>query len=115
MNLFIQEAAEQDILHQVAWYTEQGVPDVARRFGVAAGASIAAVIAMPESGAPWPTANPRLAGLRTWPVKGFGQFRIYYLVQPGQLIIVRILHDKRDTDTLLEVQDVQEPGRHGRR
>jgi toxin ParE1/3/4 len=115
VNLVIQEAAEQDILHQVAWYTEQGDPDVARRFGVAAGASIAAVIAMPESGAPRPTANPRLAGLRTWPVKGFDQFRIYYLVQPGQLIIVRILHDRRDTETLLEVQDVQEPGPHERR
>ena len=112
MNLFIQEAAEQDILHQVTWYTEQGVPDVARRFGAAAGASIAAVMAMPESGAPRATANPRLSGLRTWPIKGFDQFRIYYLAQPDQLIIVRILHDRRDTDTLLEVQDVQKPGQH---
>jgi toxin ParE1/3/4 len=112
VNLFIQEAAEQDILHQVAWYTERGVPDVARRFGVAAGVSIAAVMAMPESGAPKATANPRLADLRTWPVKGFDQFRIYYLAQPDQLIVVRILHDKRDTDTLLEVQDVQKPGQH---
>ena len=112
MNLFIQEAAEQDILHQVAWYAEQGVPDVARRFSEAAGASIAAVMAMPESGAPRATANPRLSGLRTWPVKGFDQFRIYYLAQPDQLIIVRILHDRRDTDMLLEVQDVQKPGQH---
>jgi toxin ParE1/3/4 len=113
VNLFIQETAEQDILHQVAWYTEQGVPDVARRFGTAAGASIAAVMAMPESGAPRPTTNPRLAGLRTWPVKGFDRFRIYYLVQSNQLIIVRILHDNRDTDALLEVQNVQKSGRHG--
>ncbi len=114
MNLFIQEAAEQDILRQVAWYVEQGVPDVARRFSVAAGASIAAVMAMPESGAPKTTANPRLTGLRTWPVNGFDQFRIYYLAQADQLIIVCILHNKRDTDTLLAVQDVQESGRHGR-
>jgi plasmid stabilization system protein ParE len=64
-------------------------------------------MAMPESGAPRATANPRLSGLRTWPVKGFDQFRIYYLAQPDQLIIVRVLHDRRDTDTLLEVQDVQ--------
>jgi toxin ParE1/3/4 len=112
VNLFVQEAAEQDILHQVEWYAEQGVPDVALRFGAAAGASIAAVMAMPEIGAPKPTANPRLAGLRTWPVKGFDRFRIYYLVQPDLLIVVRILHDKRDTDTLLEGQDVQDPGKH---
>jgi toxin ParE1/3/4 len=112
VNLFIQEAAEQDILHQVAWYAEQGVPSVALRFSAAAGASIEAIMAMPESGAPKSTANPRLAGLRTWPVKGFDQFRIYYLMQPDLLIVVRILHDKRDTDALLEGQDIQEPGRH---
>jgi toxin ParE1/3/4 len=109
VNLFIQEAAERDILRQVTWYTEQGVPDVARRFGAAAGASIAAVMAMPEIGALKGTTNPQLSGLRTWPVKGFDQFRIYYLAQPNKLIIVRVLHDKRDTDTLLEGQDVQKP------
>ena len=111
MNLLIQEAAERDILNQVTWYTEQGVPDVARRFGAAAGASIAAVMAMPESGAPKATANPRLSGLRTWPVKGFDQFRIYYLAQPDQLIVVRILHDKRDTDTLIAPYAISRPVR----
>jgi toxin ParE1/3/4 len=113
VNLFIQQAAEQDILRQVTWYTEQGVPDVARRFAAAARTSIATIMAMPEGGAPRLTANPRLAGLRTWPVKGFEQFRVYYLVLSDQLIIVRILHDKRDADTLLEAQDVQTPRRHG--
>jgi toxin ParE1/3/4 len=112
VNLFIQDAAEQDILHQVEWYAEQGVPDIGRRFSAAAVASIEAVMAMPEGGAPKATANPRLSGLRTWPVKGFDEFRIYYLVQPDLLIIVRVLHDKRDTDTLLERQDVQAHGRH---
>jgi hypothetical protein len=71
-------------------------------------------MAMPESGAPKTTANPRLTGLRTWPVNGFDQCRISYLAQADQLIVVRILHDKRDIDTLLEVQDVQESGRPGR-
>jgi toxin ParE1/3/4 len=71
-------------------------------------------MAMPESGAPRPTTNLRLAGLRTWPVKGFDQFRIYYLLRPQHLIIVRILQDKRDIDTVLEVQDVQNPAGTGR-
>ena len=107
MNLFIQEAAERDILHQVEWYAEKGVPAVALRFSDAVAESIKAVIAMPLSGAPKATTNPRLAGLRTWPVKGFDEFRIYYLVQPELLTVVRVLHDKRDTDALLRRQVVQ--------
>jgi toxin ParE1/3/4 len=110
VNLFIQEAAERDILHQVEWYAEKGAPAIALRFSVAMGESIKAVIAMPLSGAPKATTNPRLAGLRTWPVKGFDEFRIYYLVQPDLLIVVRVLHDKRDTDALLRRQVVQDPG-----
>ena len=107
MNLFIQESAEQDILRQVEWYAEKGVPAIALHFHDAVAESIKAVIAMPLSGAPKATTNPRLAGLRTWPVKGFDEFRIYYLVQPELLTVVRVLHDKRDTDALLRRQVVQ--------
>jgi hypothetical protein len=51
--------------------------------------------------------------LRNSPAKGFDQFRIYDLAQPDQLIILPILRDKRDTDTLLKAQDIQQSGRHG--
>jgi plasmid stabilization system protein ParE len=54
VNLFIQEAAERDILHQVEWYAEKGVPAIAVRFSDAMAESIKAVIAMPMSGAPKP-------------------------------------------------------------
>ena len=108
MNLFIQEAAERDILHQIEWYAEKGVPAIAVRFSDAVAESIKAVIAMPLSGAPKPISDSRLACLRTWPVKGFDEFRIYYVVQPKLLTVVRVLHDKRDTDALLRRQVVRE-------
>ena len=107
MKLFIQEAAERDILHQIEWYAEKGVPAIGLRFSDAVAESLRAVIAIPLGGAPKATANPRLAGLRTWPVKGFDEFRIYYLVQPDLLTVVRVLHDKRDTDALLRRQVIQ--------
>jgi toxin ParE1/3/4 len=107
VNLFIQQAAERDILRQIEWYAEKGVPAIGLRFSDAVAESLKAVIAMPLSGAPKPTSNSRLAGLRTWPVKGFDEFRIYYLVQPELLTVVRVLHDKRDTDALLRRQVVQ--------
>jgi toxin ParE1/3/4 len=107
VNLFIQEAAERDILQQVEWYAEKGVPAIGLRFSDAVAESLKAVIATPLSGAPKATTNPRLAGLRTWPVKEFDEFRIYYMMRPELLTVVRVLHDKRDTDALLRRQVVQ--------
>jgi plasmid stabilization system protein ParE len=100
VKLFVQESAEQDILHQVEWYAKQGLPDVARRFQVSALQAIDALVAMPEAGAP--LRNPRLDGLRSWPVKGFDEFRVYYLADPEILTVVRVLHGKRDIGNILE-------------
>ena len=109
MNLFIQGSAEQDILRQVEWYADKGLADVARRFYAAALDAIDALQAMPEAGPPRPTNNPRLAGLRSWPVKGFDAFWIYYLARPDLLTIVRVLHSKRDGGAILAGQELEEP------
>ena len=108
MKLFIQEAAQQDILQQVDWYSERELYDIAERFQQASSAAIAALMRMPRAGAPREVSNPRLAGLRSWPVKGFDEFRVYYLVQPELLIVVRVLHGKRDIGALLKVQGVED-------
>ncbi len=112
MRLFIQASAEADIVRQFEWYAERGLPDIARRFRAATRDAIDALIAMPSAGTPRRLENSRLAGLRAWPVKEFGQFRIFYLAQPGLVTVVRILHGKRDIGTLLEAQDLEDPDPH---
>jgi toxin ParE1/3/4 len=107
---FIQSPAEDDVLKQVEWYAERGLPDIARRFHAAVAEAINALVTMPAAGMPKPSANPRLAGLRTWPLKGFDAFRVYYLAQHDRLVIVRVLHDKRDTDAVLGGHTVEDPG-----
>lgn len=109
MNLFIQEAAEQDTLRQIEWYAEQGLPDIARRFRTAVLDAIDALLAMPEAGPPKHISNPDLAGLRSWRVKGFDEFRIFYLARPELLTVIRILHGKRDIGTILGTQELEEP------
>ncbi len=109
MNLFIQDSAEQDILQQVEWYAEKGLAIIARRFSAASVKAIAALMLTPEAGPPKPVANPQLVELRTWPIKGFDEFRIYYLLRPGMVIILRILHSKRNTDAIIEGQGVDDP------
>lgn len=64
---------------------------------------------MPNAGTPRPSGNPILAGLRSWPIRGFGEHNVYYLVQPERLTIVRVLHDKRDIGSILDEQTVQSP------
>ena len=109
MNLFVQEAAEQDILDQVEWYAGKGLPEIARRFHGAVLNAIDTLIAMPSAAPPRPTGNPSLVGLRAWPVAGFDAFWVYYLVRDELLIVVRVLHDKRDVAAILGGQDVEEP------
>jgi len=98
----IQEAARADILGQYQHYLKLGIVDVAEKFLENVSESIKAVVAMPEIGAPKIIGNPHLHGLRTWVVKGFDQFRIYYLSDSEHLIVVRVLHGKRDVMTILE-------------
>ena len=110
MRLFVQEAAEQDVLRQVEWYAEQGLPEVAQRFSAGVAASLKRLVDVPEIGSLRPTANPKLAGLRAWPVTGFEALRVYYLLQPNLLIVLRILHGRQDGNTILEQHSVRDDG-----
>jgi plasmid stabilization system protein ParE len=109
---FIQSSAEDDILRQFEWYAEKGLPDIAMRFRSAVREAIDTLVAMPAAGAPRHLTNPELAGLRTWPVKGFDEFRVYYLARGDVVAVIRILHDKRDTDAILRRQKLEDPNMH---
>jgi plasmid stabilization system protein ParE len=71
--------------------------------------AIDSLLAMPEAGPPRTTSNPSLAGMRMWPVKGFDEFWVYYVARGGTVTVVRVLHSKRDTGTILEGEEVEEP------
>jgi toxin ParE1/3/4 len=109
MNLVIQASAEQDIVSQVEWYAERGLPAIARRFHTAALDAIDSLLATPQAGPPRTTSNPSLAGMRMWPVKGFDEFWVYYVARDDAVTVVRVLHSKRDTGTILEEEEIEEP------
>jgi toxin ParE1/3/4 len=110
VDIFVQQAAEQDILLQVEWYADGGLPLVGARFSAAVIAAIKSLARRPMAGPPRPMLNPQLAGLRTWPIKGFPAFRIYYLVREDVLTVVRVLNTRRNTDTILTGQGVTVSG-----
>ena len=63
---------------------------------------------MPGAGTPKILENSRLQGLRSWPVPGFPAIRVYYLNTGDELRIVRVLHGKRDINSLLEEETASE-------
>jgi toxin ParE1/3/4 len=68
--------AGNDILRQFGYYlVDQAAPAAAFRFREAAIESIEQLRPHPRLGAP---AQGSIAGLRSWPVKGFEEIRIYY-------------------------------------
>jgi toxin ParE1/3/4 len=83
----------------------ENAPDVAFRFLDAVDDSIEQLLDMPHIGAPRHFRTPALVGLRSWPVKDFEDIRIYYLLLPDLLRVVRVLHGRRDIQTILEQND----------
>jgi toxin ParE1/3/4 len=101
MKSVVRSAARQDILDQFLYLIDQNVTHVAERFIDAVDETIAALTKRPRIGAPKKLKDPRLQGLRKWPVRGFEAIWVYYLVSGGILRVVRVLHGKRDVDRLL--------------
>jgi len=107
VKLFFQSVAENDILDQFEHAkferAKKALFDIARRFGAAVNEAVKALTATPAAGAPRHIDNPRLTRLRTWPVNGFDEFKVYCLAS---------LHGRRDIEAVLESQDVEQPDLH---
>ena len=103
MKFTIRPAVREDILRQYRYYLiEQNAETTAARFLAAVQDAMKQVCKHPEIGTPKALVHSALAGLRSWPVKGFPAIRIYYLRSDLAIRIVRVLHGKRDIDSMLE-------------
>ena len=45
--------------------------------------------------------NPRLHGLRVWPIRGFENYLLFYFPLDDVVEIVRVLHGSRDVESIL--------------
>ena len=110
MKPIILPAARDDILRQFRYYlVEQDKPQVAERFLIAVRRTKEGIIRMPQGGAPKRLSREALRGLRSWPVKGFEDVRVYYLAHEGGIRVVRVLHGKRDINNILEKESDDTP------
>lgn len=75
--------------------------DAARRFLMAAEAAMQMLAEMPHLGGEWESTNPRLAGLRAWPIRGFENYLILYRPIRDGISVVRMLHGAQDIESVL--------------
>jgi toxin ParE1/3/4 len=105
VKFVIRPAAREDILRQYQYYLIEADDElVAARFLNGAQSAIALVCRQPGMGVPKALKTLKLAGLRSWPVRGFPDIRVYYLVSGNTLRVVRVLHGKRDLNPILEAE-----------
>lgn len=92
---WVQQAAMIDVASHHDRYMAQAVPAIAQRFRTAAARAVVAALTQPDAGVPCAAIAPTLAGLRSWPMKGFAEHRVYALLRDGRPVVLRVLHDRR--------------------
>ena len=71
-------------------------PASADRFIDAFEATIRKIAEYPGSGGLAGSKSSDLRDCRTWPVRGFENWRIYYRVAPEKVVVSRVIHVARD-------------------
>jgi toxin ParE1/3/4 len=95
------EAARRDLLLQRVWYLENANRQVADRFWRAVIDTLKMLAAEPLSGSPVFAENPRLRGMRRFPVSGgFDKILLFYFPLPDGVELVRVVHGSRDLERL---------------
>jgi toxin ParE1/3/4 len=85
----------------VGFYIDELAYEAAERFPSAVEQALRQIQKKPSIGSPRVFRNQALCGLRSWPVPGFENIRIYYLQpRPNLIRVLRVLHGKRDLDQI---------------
>jgi toxin ParE1/3/4 len=99
--------AEQDLLdHSV--YIGQRNPGAAERFLDAAQEAFALLAQMPLMGRQWNSPSPRLAGVRSWTMPKFKNYRIFYRPIENGIEVLHVFHARRDIRSILEAEQPEE-------
>jgi len=70
------------------------------RFVNAIDAAYVRLAEMPGIGVSREYSNPKLSGMRMWPVPGFEKYLIFYRANDTELRVLRVLHGAQDIENL---------------
>ena len=97
----IRADADADI-DEIAQFIANDNLDAGRRFYDAIAHDLSTLAANPRMGAKREARNPRLNGLRSWPVSGFRNYLVFYIASDEGVDVLRVLHGARDLGLLVE-------------
>jgi toxin ParE1/3/4 len=99
-RIVIRPRADRDVTEQ-ANYLALDSRDAALRFYAATDETFQQLANMPKLGSVRDYRNPRLMGLRMWPVKGFRKYLIFYRPITNGIEIIRVLRGEQDLGAIL--------------
>ncbi len=108
MRVEFKRAARMDAAKQFNYYLKRASPATAVRFQRQVEATAATLRQNPLVAQLYPASDPTLSGLRSWPVMGFEVIRLYFRVVGDTMLIVRVLHSKRNVRAILKYEAKRE-------
>jgi toxin ParE1/3/4 len=93
--------AERDLLDHYVYIGRRN-PAAADRFLRAVEDAFMLLAHNPLMGRAWDSPAPRLAGVRSWTVPQFRNYRIFYRPVPDGIEVLHVLHARRDIQRFLE-------------
>lgn len=100
-RLVFSDAAVADILEQADWYSAQSGGALANRWEKAVTAGVLRVVSRPAAGTLCRFQSPELRGVRRTAIAGFPKHLLFYRVDEGEILILRVVHGARDLERLL--------------
>lgn len=91
---------ENDILELAEWIARTS-PQTAYRFLDSLEATILSLRFMPGKGSPKVFSDDRLAGVRSWAVRGFPKHLILYEVRGADVLVYAVVHGAQDYQHIL--------------
>jgi toxin ParE1/3/4 len=93
--------AEQDLLDHYVYIGERS-PQAADRLLLAADEAFKLLARLPGMGRVWDSPSPRLAGVRSWTIPTFRNYRIFYRPIRNGIEVLHVFYARRDIPRLLE-------------
>ena len=89
-------------LSEIAEYIAQDNPNAADRFFDTVESAFAFLAKNPQAGRLRRFSAPELFGLRSWRIRGYKNYLIFYRLLPDTVEIFRVLHGARDLEKELD-------------
>jgi toxin ParE1/3/4 len=103
-RVIIRDVAEAEIDQIARYLVQQGSLSIGLRFYDAVDNSCRLLAPMPRLGKQRIAIDPSLAGLRSWSVKGFRKYLIFYLPLKDGIEVLHVMHGSRDLPRVIGLE-----------